>query len=73
MAFVMVNAELGIEKQLAKELSGIDGVKEVNIVYGVYDLTVKVEAESLDKLKEIISKKIRSLEGVRSTLTMVVI
>jgi DNA-binding Lrp family transcriptional regulator len=41
-------------------------------VYGVYDIVAKVEAESMDKLKEIVSWNIRRLEKVRSTLTMLV-
>jgi DNA-binding Lrp family transcriptional regulator len=73
MAFVMINAELGSEKVLLKELKEIGEVIEASEVYGVYDLVLKIEAGTMDKLKEIISRRIRSLKGVRSTLTMVVI
>jgi len=58
---------------VVKELRKIDAVKEAFIVYGVYDVIVKVEADSMDKLKEIVSWKIRRLDKVRSTLTMLVI
>ncbi len=58
---------------MVNELRKIDAVKEVFIVYGVYDVIVKVEADSMDKLKEIVSWKIRRLDKVRSTLTMLVI
>ena len=47
-------------------------VKEAYIVYGVYDIVAKVEAENMEKLKEIVSWNIRRLEKVRSTLTMLV-
>jgi len=73
IAFVMINAELGSEKALAKELRSIEGVVEANEVYGVYDIVVKVDLPTMDKLKEVISRKIRGLNGVRSTLTMMVI
>jgi len=73
LAFVMINAELGSEKELVKELRNIEGVVEANEVYGVYDIVVKVDLPTMDKLKEVISRKIRSLRGVRSTLTMMVI
>ena len=73
LAFVMINAELGMEKQLIQDLKSIDGVKEASEVYGIYDIVVKIEAESMDRLKEAVSRRIRSLKGVRSTLTMVVI
>jgi DNA-binding Lrp family transcriptional regulator len=73
IAFVMINAELGSEKALVKELRNIEGVVEANEVYGVYDIVVKVDLPTMDKLKEVISRKIRGLSGVRSTLTMMVI
>jgi len=73
IAFVMINAELGSEKALVKELRSIEGVVEANEVYGVYDIVVKVDLPTMDKLKEVISRKIRGLNGVRSTLTMMVI
>jgi DNA-binding Lrp family transcriptional regulator len=71
-AFVLINAELGKEKGILKELRSISSVKEAHFVYGVYDIIAKVEAESMEKLKEIVTFKIRRLTDVRSTLTMTV-
>lgn len=73
LAFVLVNAEVGSEDKVVEELRKIANVKESYAVYGVYDVVAKVEAESMDKLKEIITWKIRKLDKVRSTLTMLVI
>src|SRR3990172_5289682 len=73
LAFVLVNAEVGSEDEVVEEMRKIANVKESYGVYGVYDIVVKVEAESMDKLKEIITWKIRRLDKVRSTLTMLVI
>jgi len=58
---------------VVQELRKVANVKESYAVYGVYDIVAKVEAESMDKLKEIITWKIRRLDKVRSTLTMLVI
>jgi DNA-binding Lrp family transcriptional regulator len=71
-AFVLINAELGKEEGILKELRSIASVKEAHFVYGVYDIIAKVEAESMEKLKEIVTFKIRRLPDVRSTLTMTV-
>ena len=71
-AFVLINAELGKEENILEELRNIDEVKEAHFVYGVYDIITKVEADSMDKLKEIVTFKIRRLNDVRSTLTMTV-
>jgi DNA-binding Lrp family transcriptional regulator len=71
-AFVLINAELGKEEGILKELRSIALVKEAHFVYGVYDIIAKVEADSMEKLKEIVTFKIRRLTDVRSTLTMTV-
>lgn len=72
IAFVLINTEMASETDVNSELREIEEVKEVYGVYGVYDLVVRVEAETMQKLKDVISSKIRRLENVRSTLTMIV-
>ncbi len=73
LAFVLINAEIGSEDEVVAELRKIGNVKESYVVYGVYDIVAKVEADSMDKLKEIVTWKIRRLDRVRSTLTMIVV
>jgi DNA-binding Lrp family transcriptional regulator len=69
-AFVLVNSDLGSEDELQVELKKVEGIVGVYQVYGVYDVVVVVEAESDQKLKEILFSGIRSLRHVRSTLTL---
>lgn len=73
MAFVLINTEIGSESDVLKSLKKIDAVKEAYMVYGVYDVVAKVTAETMDKLKEIVTWHVRRLDKVRSTLTMIVI
>ena len=73
MAFVLINADLDAEEQLMKELRSIENVKEVFIVYGVYDIIARIEGQTMEKVKETITWKIRRLDRVRSTLTMIVV
>ena len=69
-AFVLVNTNLGSEADVESELKKVEGVVGVYEVYGVYDLVIEVEAESQQKLNEIIFSRIRTLKHVRSTLTL---
>ena len=73
MAFVLINADLGAEEELLKSLRSLENVKDVYVVYGVYDIVARVEADTMDKVKETITWKIRRLDRVRSTLTMIVV
>jgi len=72
LAFVLINTEIGSENKVLEELKKVEGVIEAYAVYGVYDLVAKVEAETMDKLKEIVTWRVRRLDNVRSTLTMIV-
>jgi len=71
-AFVLMNAELGSEDSIVNELNRLEGVREVYQVYGVYDIVAQVEADTMEKVKETITWKLRKLNGVKSTLTMIV-
>jgi DNA-binding Lrp family transcriptional regulator len=59
-------------EQVLQVLNDIPNVKEAYMVYGVYDIIAKVEADSMTKLKEIVTWKIRRIDKVRSTLTTIV-
>ena len=72
MAFVLINAEIGSEEEVLKELLKIEGVVEAYVVYGVYDVVAKIRADTMDKLKDIVTWHVRRLNKVRSTLTMIV-
>ncbi|MFH2110733.1 MAG: Lrp/AsnC ligand binding domain-containing protein [Candidatus Bathyarchaeota archaeon] len=72
-AYVLINAEIGAEADVLKAVSKIPEVKEAYMVYGVYDIITMVEATTMQELKDVISWKIRRLENVRSTITMIVL
>ena len=72
-AFVLINAEIGSESEVLKDLKVIPEVKEAHMVYGVYDIIARIETETMQDLKDTISWKIRRLDKVRSTLTMIVV
>ena len=73
MAFVLINAEIGSEEEVLKELNKVEGVVEAFVVYGVYDVVAKIRADTMDKLKDVVTWHVRRLNKVRSTLTMIVV
>ena len=72
-AYVLINCDLGIEEDIISQLKTIDEVKEVQGVFGTYDILAKVESDDVDKLRDTITWKIRKLDRVRSTLTLMAI
>ena len=71
-AYIVINTEMGCEKEVIDSLSSIPEVKEIHEVHGVYDLIVRVEVKKMSKFEETVGEKVSSLDKVRSTLTMLV-
>ena len=70
-AYILINTEVAAEEEVLEKLKKLPEVKEAHLVYGIYDLIAKVEAETLETLKEDVTKHLRSLDKVRSTMTMI--
>ncbi len=70
VAFVLINCELGSEDKIIESIKEISGVIEVVGTYGAYDMIVKVETDNVEKLRETITWKIRKIDKIRSTLTL---
>jgi AsnC family. len=71
-AYVLLNTEIGAESQVLKDLKKIEGVHEAHSLWGVYDIIANIEAESMDKLKYIITKRIEKVGKINSKLTMII-
>jgi DNA-binding Lrp family transcriptional regulator len=69
-AYILIGCELGSENDIVSKLSKMDRVKDARIVYGDYDIVVEVETETEAQMDSIITKKIRKLDKVRSTMTL---
>jgi len=72
LAFVLVNVEAGTDKEFLANLKKVPEVKSAYMVYGVYDIVVMIESDTLERLREMVTKKVRQLDKVRSTMTMIV-
>ena len=77
--YILLNSDLGSDVEIIKKIKEIldnEGKSvqyEVQGVYGVYDIVVKISSDSMDHLRSIITNKIRKIDKVYSTLTMMVI
>lgn len=73
LAYVLINTERGSEDRVLNELKKIEGILEVHTLYGMYDIIAKVEIkETEDKFKENITWRIRRINEVQSTITLIV-
>ncbi len=76
-AYVLLNSDLGSDESIINEVKQIlaeeDVISEVQGVYGVYDIVIKLTSDDAEKLRAIITNKVRKISKVQSTLTMMVI
>jgi DNA-binding Lrp family transcriptional regulator len=70
-AFVLINVESGSEEEVLDQIKKIEGVEEAYYSYGVYDIITKIKADSMEKLREAVTRKVRTISRVRSTLTLI--
>jgi len=76
-AYVLLNSDLGSDESIINEVKQIlseEDVKyDVQGVYGVYDIVLKLTSDDSEKIRAIITNKVRKISKVQSTLTMMVI
>ncbi|XES77263.1 MAG: Lrp/AsnC ligand binding domain-containing protein [Candidatus Bathyarchaeia archaeon] len=72
-AIVLVNTEVGEESKVLERIKKIEGVEEAHTLWGVYDLMVKIKANSIDKLKETIKSHLRRMDNVNALLTLMIV
>ncbi len=72
-AYVLVSTRMGTEQIVMDKVKAILGVTEAYMTLGTNDLIIRIQADSPEELKDIVKEKIRKLDNIRTTLTMVVI
>ena len=69
-AYVLINCDLGSEKNIISSLKSIDDVTEVHGTLGLYDIVIKIEADSEEKIQKTITNSIRKMPKIHSTMTL---
>jgi len=70
-AFILMDVQPGMERQILASLKRLDKVKEAYIIFGKNDLIIKVQAETREELWGFITREIRTLDGAKGTLTLI--
>lgn len=71
-AYVLITTEVGAEEEVKEQLLKEPEILEADVVFGVYDIVAKIEGETIEHIRKIVTWKIRRLEKVTSTQTLIV-
>ncbi len=71
-AYVLINTKPGKEKEVLEGIKKM-GIKllDSSLLYGEYDIIIKIDAENIEKLRSIVLDIIRKLDGVERTITLI--
>ena len=77
-SYILINSDLGTDESIIIKIKKLladekDIRYEIQGVYGVYDIVLKLSSDDIDTLRSTITNKIRKITTVQSTLTMMVI
>ncbi len=72
-AYILLNVEGGAEDNVLGQVKSISGVEQAYVSYGVYDLILKVKADTMQELRDVVTHKIRQIKQVQSTLTLLIV
>ena len=68
-AYILIQTEVGRAANISKQVAAIDGVTSAEDVTGPYDVIVRAEAESIDKLGRMVVGHVQAIEGITRTVT----
>ena len=71
ISYILLIVKPGEESKVAEEMNKLEQVKEINIVYGEYDIVAKIEEKSMEDLQSFLIKKIRAMDQVERTSTLI--
>ena len=71
-AYVLLDVEPGFDEEVLRQIRSMDGVMEVYMVFGNYDIIVRIADSSPDKIRGQIEDRIRKIKRIRHTYTMLV-
>ena len=72
-AYILLNVEPGTEGKVLEQLKSLSNLIEAYVSYGVYDLIIRLKTDNMEELKDAVSHRIRTIDQVRSTVTLILI
>jgi len=71
-AYILLDAKPGFERTIVKELKELTQIEVINELYGEWDIIIRVAVDQMSDLDTLLSERIRKIEGVTLTSTMIV-
>jgi DNA-binding Lrp family transcriptional regulator len=71
LAYVLAKIEAGRDKEVFNEIKKLDGIRKANATYGIYDLHIEANFDTVEELDAFVFDRVRKIPGVKETVTMI--
>jgi DNA-binding Lrp family transcriptional regulator len=71
-AFLFINAELLFTEDVINKLKEVSEIVDIYKVQGIYDIIARVNSDTEEKLKELVSERIRRIDKITGTVTVII-
>lgn len=72
LAYIMVRIDAGSEREVLSKIESLSEVKESHIIYGEWDIVMKVSVSNIEEITAFVVDKLRKMKSVKLTSTMIV-
>ncbi len=72
LAYILVRADAGKEREMLAKIRGAPEVKDAHIIYGEWDAIIKIEVKDVESITSFVVDKLRKIDAVKLTSTMIV-
>ncbi|MDO5682392.1 MAG: Lrp/AsnC ligand binding domain-containing protein [Propionibacteriaceae bacterium] len=72
-AYILVQTEVGRAATVAQEIRSLEGVLQADDVTGPYDVIVTAQADSMDRLGQLVVARVQAVPGITRTITCPVV
>jgi len=71
LAYILAKVEAGKDREILKEIRKLSGINKASATYGIYDLFIEVDFKTVEELDEFVFDKLRTISGIKETVTMI--
>ena len=71
LAYILAKVEAGKDREVFEEIRKLGGVKRASMTYGIYDLHIEAQFDTVEELDAFVFEKVRRIPGVTETVTMI--
>ena len=72
-AFLLINCDFPFAGEVTSQLAKVPEIVDIHRLHGMYDIIARVKSDTEEDLNEIVKVRVRKIDKIKSTLTMIIV